>query len=197
MRQRLQIVLFGLAVIFGGGALIGNGVLLGDGAAIAQQLGEGMDRIGIVEFHSDEERQLFPALICMCGCPREALDTCTCGYAHARRAELRAELAKGKSIEQIKEEYAARFGTNALSVPPNTGANRLLYLLPIAAILLGAGAVVITLRRWRRRSDETQRERDALKKKGKGKGKGKASDKPDEYDDRLKQELSDLDGDDE
>lgn len=195
MRRRLHIILFGLAVIFGGGALLGNGVLLGDGAAIAQQLGEGMDRIGIVEFNSDEERKLFPSLICMCGCPREALDTCTCGYAHARRAELRAELAKGKTIEQIQSEYAARFGTNALSVPPNTGANRLLYAVPIGAILLGAGGVIIALRRWRRRSEEIDREREAIKKKSKGKGKGDG--KPDEYDDRLKRELSDLDGDDE
>lgn len=183
MRRKVQLAVLALAMVVGGGL------------AFAQQLGQGMDRIGIVEFHSDDERKLFPALICMCGCPREALDTCTCGYAHARRAELRAELAKGKTIEQIKEEYAGRFGMEALAVPPNTGANKLLYMVPIGAILLGAGGVVVMLRRWRRQQSEAEQARARAKQKAKGAAKGE--EKPDEYDARLQHELKNFDGGDE
>src|SRR5689334_3524118 len=95
------------------------------GFASAQQLGEGMERTGTVGIQNETERQLFAALICTCGCPREALSTCTCGFAHERRAELRAALAAGRSVDEIKAAYADRFGPQALVVPPNTGANRL------------------------------------------------------------------------
>src|SRR4051812_20623932 len=79
-----------------------------------------MDRSGTVGIQSDTERQLFFSVLCTCGCPRETLGTCTCGFGHQRREELREELASGKGVEEIKADYAKRFGSAALAVPPNT-----------------------------------------------------------------------------
>lgn len=169
------------------GALALFVMLRSPGFAQGQQLGQGMVRTGIVGIQNETERKLFFGLICTCGCPRESLGTCTCGFAHERRDELRALLAEGRSIEDIQAAYTERFGSQALAVPPNKGGYRLLYLIPIGAIILGAGLVIATLRRWKGRSagdDDKARPGD---------GAGAKPDARDAYDDKLDEELRNLD----
>jgi cytochrome c-type biogenesis protein CcmH/NrfF len=153
--------------------------------ARAQQLGEGMVRSGMVGIQNEAERKLFYSLLCTCGCPRETLGTCTCGFGHARRTELRAQLEEGLTMDQSHVHSGKRFGTQALAVPPNSGANRVVFLLPLAAALLGATGIFFSLRRWRRRS--TEQDRVAAK------AKPPAGTKLDDYDEKLDQELKDLD----
>jgi cytochrome c-type biogenesis protein CcmF len=117
-----------------------------------------MLRTGTVGIRNDEERELFSSLICMCGCPRESLETCTCDYAHERRSELRAQMAEGKSIPEIQAAYVVRFGDRALAVTPNEGAQRLVWVVPGVAIAAAAFGVVTLARRWRRRDQVKQRE---------------------------------------
>jgi cytochrome c-type biogenesis protein CcmH len=200
---------------FASAAAIALLTISGPRSAAGQQLGEGMDRTGTVGIQNETERQLFAALICMCGCPREALSTCTCGYAHDRRAELRQQLAQGRSIEDIKAAYAQQFGPQALAVPPNVGANRLLWAVPLLAIVIGGAFVITTLRRWRRRAaegastagpdpgrggaarDGSGGAKGPRKRKSEGKrdAAGDSADTPrrDAYDDKLDDELRDLD----
>ncbi|AKT36436.1 cytochrome c-type biogenesis protein [Chondromyces crocatus] len=145
-----------------------------------------MARWGTVGIENENERQLFWSLLCMCGCPRETLGTCTCGTAHAIRDELRAQLADGKTISDIQNAYVDRFGPQALAVPRNQGASRMLYLVPLFAMALGAALLVVTLRRWRRRADEDLSARNLRERTS-------TASKRDEYDDRLDQELEKLD----
>jgi cytochrome c-type biogenesis protein CcmH len=163
------------------------------GSAGAQQLGEGMVRTGTVGIENPTEHQLFHSLLCTCGCPRETLGTCTCGFAHARRSELRTELAAGKSIETIQASYVERFGTEALAVPPNTGSMRALYAVPIGLFLAGGVVVVVALRRWRKRGggDGDPPAGGAAGGKRSG-GKGKPPPR-DAYDEKLDDELKRLD----
>jgi cytochrome c-type biogenesis protein CcmH/NrfF len=153
--------------------------------AFAQQLGAGMDRTGTVGIENETERKLFFGLICTCGCPRETLGTCTCGFAHQRRDELRQELAAGRPIAAITAAYAERFGPQALAVPPNEGASRALYLLPIGVIVAMAAGVVIVLRRWSARG--------AGARAAAATGAPGAPPKRDAYDDKLDEELRALD----
>ncbi|MEZ4300909.1 MAG: cytochrome c-type biogenesis protein CcmH [Polyangiaceae bacterium] len=159
-----------------------------------QEVGQGMVRSGTVGIENDTERKLFWSLICTCGCPRETLGTCTCGWAHDRREELREMLKEGKSIEQIQAAYSERFGSQALAVPPSEGANRLLYLVPLALVAVGAAFVVTLLKSWSRKG------RGA----GSGGGSGSGDEAPgsavpktkpsrDDYDDKLDDELRRLD----
>lgn len=159
--------------------------------AHGQQLGAGMDRSGVVGIQNDTERKLFWSLICTCGCPRETLGTCTCGFAHQRRDELRAALAAGRSIEEIQAAYVERFGSEALAVPPNKGSQRFLYLLPLGAIVIGAGVVIVTLRRWSQRRGDG--DGGAGGAGGKDAPKGVAPGERDDYDDKLDEELKSLD----
>ena len=80
------------------------------------------------------------------------------------------------------------YGAKSLAVPRNRGANRLLWAVPALAIVLGAGFVVYTLRRFQRRSAAI----DAAKTQAKT-SKPKESKGRDDYDERLDQELKELD----
>jgi cytochrome c-type biogenesis protein CcmH len=148
----------------------------------AQQLGEAMDRTGTLDIRSEEERRIFGDLQCTCGCPRESIATCTCGFASGFRGEVRAMMARGLTQEEIKAEWVRRHGPEALTVPPNTGANRLLYVAPLA-IIAGMGVFAgLVLRRFRHHADERAAAAPAV-----------AAAKRDDYDDKLDEELKQLD----
>jgi cytochrome c-type biogenesis protein CcmH len=173
-----------LAALLAGAILSALVALWPPASGYGQQLGEGMTRSGTVGFRNETDRALFFSLICSCGCPRETLGTCTCPVAHERRDELMAALDAGQSIEQIQADYAQRFGTQFLAVPRNTGARRALWMFPLAAIVIMAGVVVVTLRQWRRRDREREAEPSTGGKAGEG--------GPDAYDEKLDDELKNL-----
>jgi len=152
-------------------------------AALAQQLGEGMERGGVLDIHSEDERRSFADLQCTCGCPRESIATCTCGQAGGFRNEVRAMMARGLSQEDIKAEWVRRYGPQALTVPPNSGANRLIYVGPLAVIAGMGGFAVMLLRRFRQRDDQ----------KAQAAAPPVAGAKRDEYDEKLDEELKQLD----
>jgi cytochrome c-type biogenesis protein CcmH/NrfF len=150
-----------------------------------------MVREGTVGIANDTERRLFTSLICTCGCPRESLATCTCDVAARRREALRGELEKGTKFEDIQAGYAELYGPQALAWPPNSGAHRMVWLLPLGALVVSAGAVGVALRRWQRRSaaGSVTPTSDASA------AASSAPAKHDEYDDKLDDELRDLEDD--
>lgn len=179
---RLRKLIYAAAFAFAGAtSLVGL-------TTYGQEIGQGMVRSGTVGIENDTERKLFWSLICTCGCPRETLGTCTCGWAHDRREELREMLKSGMSVEQAQAEYSKRFGTQALAVPPSTGGNRLIYLVPLVAIVAGAAGLISLLRKWSRKGDL------GAPSDVKSSAKSPAT-KPsrDEYDDKLDDELKRMD----
>ncbi|MFO0759044.1 MAG: cytochrome c-type biogenesis protein CcmH [Byssovorax sp.] len=153
-----------------------------------------MDRSGVLDIRDENERAIFSHLRCTCGCPREAISTCTCGSAAEFRKQVRGMIAQGMTLAQIEAEWVRRNhnSADALMVPPNTGASQLVYLFPLAAIAGMAAVVVTALKRFRKRADEA----DQKNKGGKtDKDSAGAAEKaaPDAYDDKLDEELSRLD----
>jgi cytochrome c-type biogenesis protein CcmH/NrfF len=146
-----------------------------------------VDKGGTVGIENETQRELFFSLICACGCPRETLGTCTCTYGNARRDELRDMLAQGLSIQAIQDAYGKRFGSEFLALPPNKGASRLIWALPLVAFIGGAVLVVALLRSWTRRGRASARTADAKS----------ADENPDRtrdaYDDKLDEQLKELD----
>ncbi|MBK8695246.1 MAG: cytochrome c biogenesis protein CcsA [Deltaproteobacteria bacterium] len=101
---------------------------------------------------SPEERRVFEQLRCMCGdCPRESLSTCTCGFADGQRQRIRERLARGDSASTIIEQYVERYGSESLEVPPDRGANKGLYLVPVAVMIAGGAMGLRLVRRWARK----------------------------------------------
>jgi cytochrome c-type biogenesis protein CcmH len=145
-----------------------------------------MERTGTLDIHNDEERAVFGDLQCTCGCPREAISTCTCAYAAQFRGEVRGMLARGMTREEIKAEWVRRNGPQALTVPSNTGANRLVYVVPLVLIAAGGAVAVKVLRGFRRKAED--------KAAASGHDGGPvAGGGRDEYDDKLDEELKQLD----
>jgi c-type cytochrome biogenesis protein CcmF len=141
---------------------------------------------GSVQIDDAKERTVFGALRCMCGtCPRELLSTCACTPADQMRERLRLRLARGEQPQTIIDDYVAEFGTAALAIPPDKGAMKAIYLAPLIAIAIGGISLVFVLRRWKKNAlavaDGPANPEDA------------PSPKRDAYDDRIDEDLKDLD----
>jgi cytochrome c-type biogenesis protein CcmF len=138
---------------------------------------------GTVQIRNDKERDVFKSLRCMCGgCQRLPLADCPCADAEDARNEIRSQMAAGLAKDAILLSYQARWGTDGLTVPPNEGALRAIYLFPLTAIVAGGVGLAVLLRRWRRPT--TGQGLPARAAPGAGR---------DEYDARLDEELKDLD----
>jgi len=145
---------------------------------------------GTVQIDNPREKALFSALRCMCGdCARDILATCACTPASNTRAELRAKIAAGMSNEDIIAEYARDNGTESLSVPPDSGALRAIYMGPLAILAAGGIGLAVAINKWRKpavRSGAPGRPAaGATKETREGGAK-------DDYDSRLDEELRDL-----
>lgn len=70
--------------------------------------------------------------------------------ARATRADIRNRIAHGESDGEIRQVYVDRYGETVLLKPSSDGIGVLVWALPIAALVLGAGGLVIALRRWGR-----------------------------------------------
>jgi cytochrome c-type biogenesis protein CcmF len=139
-----------LLVLTAGGAL-----LLVPADALAQEhrvSGAGGMPVGVAENFSPVERHMFDQLLCMCGgCARLPLATCACDFAANQRNTMKARLASGDSEATIVGDYVTRYGREALTVPPDQGHNKALYIVPVAALAAGAGIVFHLARKWARK----------------------------------------------
>ncbi|MBX3185929.1 MAG: cytochrome c biogenesis protein CcsA [Labilithrix sp.] len=145
--------------------------------------GNASQHSGTVTIDDMKEKQVFGQLRCMCGtCPRELLSSCACSTADQTRERLRMRLARGESPEKIIDDYVNEYGTASLAIPPNQGAMRAIYAVPIVALIGGGVGLGVLLRRWRASSADAEAKKEP------------AAPKHDAYDDRIDAELRDLDG---
>jgi cytochrome c-type biogenesis protein CcmH len=75
------------------------------------------------------------------------------------RQEVRAMVEAGKSRDEILDHYVAKYGERILATPRAKGFNALAYILPWAALALGA---VFLLLLWKRRSPAPAHVSDGL-----------------------------------
>jgi len=133
-------------------AIVLASVMAWAGVAAAQDDTSSSLHAGTVVLNSPTERQLFGRLLCQCGdCARLPLDTCACGWADEKRAEVRELLAAGVGPAKIQESYRAEHGAAALAIPSDKGLDRALWAVPVGLIILAIGLIVLLGRRWQRR----------------------------------------------
>lgn len=70
--------------------------------------------------------------------------------SRAIRKDLRRRVDAGESDDEIRAAYADRYGESILLDPDGSGLGVLVWGLPVALLIAGAGALVIASRRWRR-----------------------------------------------
>jgi cytochrome c-type biogenesis protein CcmH len=88
-------------------------------------------------------------------CPvcETTLDQSNAPIAEKMKLFIRTRIAAGDSKQQIKDALVAEFGPGVLAEPPGGGFGALAWLLPIAALLVGAVALAVLVRSWTRRRD--------------------------------------------
>ena len=100
-------------------------------------------------------------ILCDCGCHPQTVADCSCGRADEMRKEIAAMVGSGgpggtpMSGEQVIDAYVARHGEKIRIAPTTRGFNLVAWLGPGVVILGAAAALVLVLRRWRRRAPET------------------------------------------
>ena len=102
---------------------------------------------------ADPERfkRLSEAMICTCSCG-QALFECrmpACGFRPGMQAELHKMLDEGKSDDEIKNTFIAKYGTTVLIVPTTHGFDITAWIMPFAALIAGALAVIFVVYKWR------------------------------------------------
>jgi len=65
------------------------------------------------------------------------------------RKEVREMVVAGKSRDEILDHYVAQYGERILAAPRAKGFNRLAYILPWLALVLGAWLLIILLQKLR------------------------------------------------
>ncbi len=65
------------------------------------------------------------------------------------RELIRDLIAEGRTKEQIKDELVSEFGPEILATPSTEGFDLAAWIVPGVAVIAGAGAALIGLRRWR------------------------------------------------
>jgi len=99
--------------------------------------------------------QLTTTLYCFCGCTRETIQHCVCGNSQRLKKEFREEIAAGATVEQLRNEYIAQYGTQYSAVMPAKGFNIVAYVMPVVIIAL-LGVIVFLVLKSKRASQLTQ-----------------------------------------
>jgi cytochrome c-type biogenesis protein CcmH/NrfF len=102
---------------------------------------------------TDHAKKLGMRLMCACGCA-QVLVQCNhinCPSSAPMLKELDSHIASGESDELVVQDFIKEYGVEVLSSPPNTGFNRVAWLLPMAAFALGLGLVALVIHQWRKR----------------------------------------------
>lgn len=69
------------------------------------------------------------------------------------KAVIRGQLEQGKTPDEVKAYFVARYGEWILLEPEASGFNLVIYLLPLAMLLAGGAVVALTVRRWTKRGE--------------------------------------------
>jgi cytochrome c-type biogenesis protein CcmH/NrfF len=64
------------------------------------------------------------------------------------RQFIRDQLTLGMSEDAVRQALVDRYGAGILLAPPAIGLGLLVWLTPVAAVLVGAGSIFLALRRW-------------------------------------------------
>jgi cytochrome c-type biogenesis protein CcmH len=91
-------------------------------------------------------RALFKQLRCLV-CQNQSIDDSDAGLARDLRIIVRERIHAGQSDREILAFLTARYGDLVLLKPPVKASTLALWLTPFVLLLVGAGGIVIALRR--------------------------------------------------
>ena len=84
-------------------------------------------------------------------CNGVRLDNCDLQACVQMREVIAQMLTEGATIDEIKAYFVEQYGDVVLGAPANEGFNRVVWLLPILAAVVGLGWLAFAVRTWVRR----------------------------------------------
>jgi cytochrome c-type biogenesis protein CcmH len=93
--------------------------------------------------HSLGESIMCPA------CGGESVTDSQAPVAKAIRTQIAQLIAAGKSDQQIRDRLVASYGERIELNPPKSGLAGLVWVLPVAALVVAVAGLVVMFRRWR------------------------------------------------
>jgi cytochrome c-type biogenesis protein CcmH len=97
--------------------------------------------------------QIGHQLMCICGC-REILLECNhvgCPDSDGMRNELMAAVTRGDSDSLVEQSFVQKYGPTVLAAPTTSGFDRTAWILPVVALVLGFGIIILVVRAWKNR----------------------------------------------
>ncbi len=83
-------------------------------------------------------------------CQGESIQDSPAELATQMKRLVREQLHEGRSEQQVLDYFLAKYGDWILLEPRAEGFNLLVYWLPVLFLVLGAGVVLMLVRRWTR-----------------------------------------------
>jgi len=83
-------------------------------------------------------------------CESESIANSNSLAARALRADVRQRIAAGQSDGEIRAAEVAHYTQYVLLLPEGHGLGLVVWVVPIAALFLGAGGLALAMRRWTR-----------------------------------------------
>ncbi|HEY6531119.1 MAG TPA: cytochrome c-type biogenesis protein [Acidimicrobiales bacterium] len=81
-------------------------------------------------------------------CAGESVAESNAPASYEIRIDIAQRIQAGQTDDEIRSFYAAKYGDAILLTPSAEGVNLLVWVLPVVAIALGFGALVVAFRRW-------------------------------------------------
>ena len=69
--------------------------------------------------------------------------------AQAVRVEIAERIEAGESDDEIRDYFASTYGEEILLNPPASGVGSLVWIVPVVALVLATGGLLLAFRRWR------------------------------------------------
>lgn len=92
-------------------------------------------------------------LMCVCGCSQILLE-CNhvgCTYSDRMRGELMAGLDRGENDDLTLQDFVQKYGPTVLAAPTATGFNRVAWIMPFLALVLGLLTTIFIVLAWKKR----------------------------------------------
>ena len=103
----------------------------------------------------DESRfnDLGHRLMCVCSCNQILLE-CNhvgCNYSDRMRRELMTAIQHGDSDDLTLQAMVQNYGPTVIAAPTSTGFNRIAWIMPYFALIVGLTMMIAIVRAWRNR----------------------------------------------
>jgi cytochrome c-type biogenesis protein CcmH len=92
-------------------------------------------------------------LMCVCGCSQILLE-CNhvgCTYSDRMRGELIAGLDRGDNDDLTLQGFVQKYGPTVLAAPTASGFNRVAWIMPFLALVLGLLTTIFIVLAWKKR----------------------------------------------